>query len=97
MSPFADSPVIIPERQIKEEKKPSDTEPPRIRCPLCGWSPRKETDGLVAAETNGTHSTREACAQLASTSGLRRSASLAADGRRTQIGMRIREKQEAIR
>jgi len=39
---FADSSVIVPERQIEEERKPCESEPPHIRCPLYGWSPRKE-------------------------------------------------------
>jgi hypothetical protein len=38
MSPVADTPVIVPDRELEEE----ESEPPRIRCPLCGWSPRKE-------------------------------------------------------
>ena len=38
MTSVADNPVIIPNR----EQKPDESEPPRIRCPLCGWSPRKE-------------------------------------------------------
>jgi hypothetical protein len=39
MTPVVDNPVIVPDRELEEEKKP---EPPRIHCPLCGWSPRKE-------------------------------------------------------
>ena len=42
MSPVAENPVIVPDRELDEEKKPGESEPPRIRCPLCGWSPRKE-------------------------------------------------------
>jgi hypothetical protein len=42
MTLVADNPVIAPERQIEEEKKLGASEPSRIRCPLCGWSPRKE-------------------------------------------------------
>lgn len=42
MSPVADNPVIVPDRKFQEEKKPGASEPPRIHCPLCGWSPRKE-------------------------------------------------------
>ena len=38
MTPIADNPVVVPDR----ERKPGESEPPRIRCPLCGWSPRKE-------------------------------------------------------
>ena len=42
MTLIADNPVIVPERKLEEDKKPSESEPPRIRCPLCGWSPRKD-------------------------------------------------------
>lgn len=42
MSPVADNPVIVPDRDLGRERKPGESEPPRIRCPLCGWSPRKE-------------------------------------------------------
>ena len=38
MSPVADNPVIIRAR----EQNPCASEPTRIRCPLCGWSRRKE-------------------------------------------------------
>lgn len=31
--------VIVPDRELEDEKNPGT---PRIRCPLCGWSPRKE-------------------------------------------------------
>jgi len=41
MSPVTDKPVTIPDRELQEEKRPGESEPPRIRCPLCGWSPRK--------------------------------------------------------
>jgi hypothetical protein len=46
----------------------------------------KKTDGLVTADTSGTHSIPEASAQPASIRGLKRSVSHAADGRRTPIG-----------
>ncbi len=32
---------VILDRELEEKKKPSTSEPPRIRCPLCGWSPRE--------------------------------------------------------
>jgi hypothetical protein len=41
MSALADNPVIAPDRELDEEKT-HDPSGPRIRCPLCGWSPRKE-------------------------------------------------------
>lgn len=34
MSPVADNQVIVPDRDLEEEKTPSESEPPRIRCPL---------------------------------------------------------------
>ena len=37
MNPVTNNPV-----ELEEEKKPGASEPPHIRCPLCGWSPRKE-------------------------------------------------------
>jgi hypothetical protein len=30
---------IIPDRDLERDRDPSE---PRIRCPLCGWSPQKE-------------------------------------------------------
>ena len=42
MSPVADNPVIVPDRERDDEKKPGATKPPRIRCRICGWLPRKE-------------------------------------------------------
>jgi hypothetical protein len=35
MSPVADNPVIVPDRELKEGKS-RDPSGPRIRCPLCG-------------------------------------------------------------
>jgi hypothetical protein len=42
MNPVADNPAIVPDRELEEDRKSGESEPPRIRCPLCGWSPRKE-------------------------------------------------------
>jgi len=39
-SRFATSSTVL-DRETDEEKN-HDTSGPRIRCPLCGWSPRKE-------------------------------------------------------
>src|ERR1700758_3987821 len=41
MSRAADTPVIVPDRELEEDKS-HDSSGSRIRCPLCGWSPRKE-------------------------------------------------------
>ena len=51
----------------------------------------RKTNGFVPAESNGILSIREACAQPASINGLKRSASLAVDGRRTRSGMRSKK------
>jgi hypothetical protein len=50
--------------------------------------PARRTAGLARAAMSGTPLTREASAQPVSTRGVRRSASLAAAGRRIRSGMR---------
>ena len=42
MSPVADNQIVVPDRELEEDNKPDESEPPRIRCPLCGWLSRKE-------------------------------------------------------
>jgi hypothetical protein len=44
VDPAAEEPMLstVLDREIEQDKKPSESQPPRIRCPLCGWSPRKE-------------------------------------------------------
>ena len=54
-------------------------------------------NGFAPAAMSGILLTREASAQRAFTSGLKRNAFRAVDGRRIPSGMRIREKQEAVR
>jgi hypothetical protein len=88
MTPIAENPVVAPDRELKEEKKPGTSEPPRIRCPLCGWSPERKITGSVNAVIRGILLRQAACVPRACTSGLKHSASRAADGRHTQIGMR---------
>jgi hypothetical protein len=34
VSPVTDKPVVVPDRELEEEKKPSEPSGPRIRCPL---------------------------------------------------------------
>jgi hypothetical protein len=56
-----------------DQEKSLDPSGPRIRCPLCGWSPLK--DDLWACDCgggggrgiSGTHSTPEECARFATT------------------------------
>ena len=51
----------------------------------------RKISGPAHADTVGTHSTPEASAQRACINGLKRSASLAPDGRRIPIGMRTEQ------
>jgi hypothetical protein len=61
-----------------------------IRCPALRLGHlAKRTNGSAPAALSGTHSIREECVQPAFTSGLRPSASHAADGRCIRTGMRI--------
>jgi hypothetical protein len=57
----------------------------------------RTTNGSARAALSGIPSTLGESAQPAFTSGVRRSASCAVDGRRIRSGMRIREPQEAVR
>lgn len=50
-----------------------------------------KTNGFAPAASSGTHSTLEESAQRACINGLKRSASLAVDGRRIPIGMRTEQ------
>jgi hypothetical protein len=79
---------VVSDRELEQEKSP-DPSGPRIRCPLCGWSPRKEDRFSPTAGMSGTRSTREASAPCVSTSGLRRNVFRAPAGRRIPIGTRI--------
>ena len=80
MSPVADNPVIVPDRECEEKSDDFGAHSAARR-------PGRKTTGY----------TQEASAQPVSTSGVRRSASCAADGCRTRSGMDICEKQEAVR
>jgi len=81
---------VVLDREIEQEKS-RDPSRPRIRCPVCGWSPARKIAGLVAAAMSGIRSTPEECAPPAFTSGLKHSASRAVIGRRIRIGMRSKE------
>ena len=62
MNKIADNPIIVPDRELEDYKK-RESEPPRIRCPLCGWSPATKTNGFARADTSGTRLIRVAYAQ----------------------------------
>jgi hypothetical protein len=80
--------VIDSEPEQDTSHEPSG---PRIRCPLCGWSPSKED--RWACECGHLWNTFDTggCARRAFTNGLRPSVSSVADGRRIPIGMRSNE------
>jgi hypothetical protein len=78
MNPVADKPVV-PYRDLDQDREPSG---PSIRCPLCGWSPRKEDKWFYeCGHSWNTFDTGGVC-QIAPITGQKRSASHAADGRR---------------
>jgi hypothetical protein len=82
-----DKPAIAIDHEVDEEKG-LDPSRPRIRCPKCGWSPRKEDRWTCDAGICGTPSTLAGYALRASTNGLLPSASHVSSGRHTRIGMR---------
>jgi len=78
---------VVLDRDLDTEKSQGLSDP-RIRCPFCGWSPRKEDRwSCDCGHEWNTFDTGGVCPP-AFTSGLRPSASRAVDGRRTPIGMR---------
>jgi hypothetical protein len=87
MSPT--TPTIAPGQEVERER---DTSAHAFAARSAVGGPAKRTNGPVPAGTGGTRSTLDASALPACTSGLKSSASLAADGRRTHSGMRLREK-----
>lgn len=46
MSPIAENPVVVPDREADEERKSSESEPPRIRSLFAAGRPPKTTCGL---------------------------------------------------
>jgi len=79
---------VIVDRELDEEKN-HDSSGSRIRCPLCGWSPRKDDLWSCTCghewNTFDTGGVCPACLhQWTETLGYR-----AAVGRRIRIGMRI--------
>ncbi len=82
---------VVLDREVEKEKS-REPSGPRIRCPFCGWSPRKEDKWFCeCGHSWNTFDTGGVC-PAASTSGLKPSASRAVDGRRIRCGMFLREK-----
>jgi hypothetical protein len=46
--------MIFPDRELEEERKPGESEPPRIRCPRAAGPPARKTSGSAHAAWNGT-------------------------------------------
>jgi hypothetical protein len=78
---------VVLDRELEEEKG-QDSSGSRIRCPLCGWSPRKEDKWFCECgfewNTFDTGGVCPACLHQWA----ERSAPRAADGRHTRTGMR---------
>src|ERR1700674_257477 len=95
VSDLSKSSVVL-DRELDEEKSEEPLEP-RIRCPLCGWSPRKEDKWFCTCghewNTFDTGGVCPACLhQWAETQCLSCSR-----WRRTRSGMRLREKLETVK
>jgi hypothetical protein len=74
MNSVTQTPTIIPDREL-EEKKTTSPEPPRIRCPQCGWSARKEDKWFCTCSFEwNTFDTGGVCPPRAFTNGLKLSA-----------------------
>jgi len=59
MSPTTDAPTIAPDNDVERDHDSSGS---RIRCPLCGWSPRKEDKWLCTCGKQwNTFDTRGVC------------------------------------
>jgi hypothetical protein len=87
MNPIADNPVIAPDRELEDDKNLEESDPRASAARSAAGRPARKISGSVSAVIRGIPSTREECAPVASTSGLKRSASLAADGRRIRSGI----------
>jgi len=74
------------DRELNEEKS-YDSSVPRIRCPLCGWSPRRDDRWFCTCRHEWNTFDTGASAHRACISGLKLSASHATDGHRISIGM----------
>src|SRR5438477_1575418 len=92
MCALLDDQSVVLDRETDQEKSP-DPSGPRIRCPLCGWSPRKDDHWSCSCGHQWKPLIPGECARHASTIGLQRTASLVPAGRRTPTGMRSHEVQ----
>ena len=76
---------VVLDRELEEEKN-QDFSGSRIRCPLCGWSPRKEDKWFCECGNEWNTFDTGGSAHRAFTSGLKLNASRAADGHRIRTG-----------
>jgi hypothetical protein len=83
-----DSDASVLDRELAEEKEPGKSDHRASAARYAAGRLGKTTNGSASAVIRGTHLILEEFAHRACTSGLRRSASLAAVGRRIRIGMR---------
>jgi hypothetical protein len=85
MTPVADNPVI----DLEEQQNPGASEPPRIRCPLCGWSPRKDDKWFCTCGYEWNTFDTGGVVPHASINEVKPNVSRAVDGRGILIGMLI--------
>src|ERR1700676_203541 len=60
MSAVKDDQPVVVDRET-DQKKSHEPSGPRIRCPLCAWSPARTTAGLVTAGISDTFDTGGIC------------------------------------
>jgi hypothetical protein len=91
MSPTTDAPAIVPDRELEEDKKPGASEPRAYAALYAAGLHARKTSGSAPVAMSGTPSIQVEYVLLASISGLKPNASLAAVGCRIRTGMRNRE------
>ena len=91
MTPVTDNPIIVPDRELKKRRSPVSLNRRAYGALSAVGRRAKNTNGSVLVGTSGTPLTPEASVQPVCTSGLKRSAFHAADGRRIPSGMPIPE------
>ena len=75
MRPIGETPVIVPDREVDEERNPASRDLHVSDALFATGRPAKTTAGFVTADLNGIHSTHEEGAQPACIGGLKPSAS----------------------
>src|SRR5712691_3178586 len=97
MCPLSDESArlsVVLDREADQEKS-LDPSRPRIRCPLCGWSPRKDDCWSCTCGHSCNTFNTEKCAPPVSAGGLQHSVFPVAAGRHIPTGIPSHEMFEA--